>query len=556
MKRLLGEEFDSFLASFDAGRQNALRVNRLKITPEEFEEAAPFHLERVPWTDNGYYVDYRDMPGQHPWYRAGLYYLQEPSAMAPAEILPVTPGDRVLDLCAAPGGKATELGAKLGGKGILVANEISQSRVRALQRNIELFGITNSVVTNESPSRLSERFPEYFDKVLVDAPCSGEGMFRKMPEAVKAWYPEKVHECAAVQREILLRAADMLCPGGYMVYSTCTFEPEENELAIAHLLRKRPDMRLIRIPRTGGRESFSRAYSLRELYGKGFRVPEDELRDMKGLPEQDPAWREAGMVSGSEADLTCAVRIWPHRAGGEGHFTALLRKQPVEDLTETGCAPGSKEKNTDVWCPAPKRENEIPGAGRGGQKREYGIPGAGLGGRKREYGISGAGRGGQKREYGMSGAGRGGPKRAAAALRDMQLAEQFFEEYLPDRKIDIHRCEVRDGHVYLMPQDCPDVRGLKFLRAGLYLGEQKKNRFEPSQELAMALSGAEGLEKICIRMSSSDERLAAFLRGEAIRLEEAGRNGWRLVCADNWPAGWGKLNGGLLKNHIPAGWRS
>ena len=173
------------------------------------------------------------------------------------------------DLCAAPGGKATELGVRIGGEGLLVANEISSSRVRALKRNLELFGIRNAIVTNEPPHRLQERFLSFFDQVLVDAPCSGEGMFRKNPEAVATWSLEKVKECAAVQREILPLAADMLRPGGYLVYSTCTFEPEENELAIWHLLLRRPDMELVRIDCTQGRESFARAYSAGELAEKG-----------------------------------------------------------------------------------------------------------------------------------------------------------------------------------------------------------------------------------------------------------------------------------------------
>lgn len=502
IRRLLGEESDSFLASFDGDRKNALRVNLLKLTPQQFEAAAPFRVERVPWTQNGYYVDYREKPGQHPWYRAGLYYLQEPSAMAPAQILPVKPGDRVLDLCAAPGGKATELGARLDGRGILVANEISSSRVRALEHNIELFGIRNGVVTNESPSRLADRFPEFFDCVLVDAPCSGEGMFRKMPEAAKAWYPEKVEECARVQREIILQAADMLRPGGYMVYSTCTFEPAENELVIAHLLRQRPDMELMEISCTEGRESFSKAFPLEELYEKGYRLPEDVRRD---------------------PDFTKAVRIWPHRAEGEGHFIALLRKQ-----TQSGIF---TERTFDICGTDERAEGSRKKTGR--QKKAF--SGKTPHGRFEEGGI---------------------PK------QERMLLEQFLETYDTDRNIDINRCEIRSGHVYLMPEDCPKLQGLRFLRAGLYLGELKKNRFEPSQELALSLPAAKQMDRgqitddgIHIMIPSGDEKLDAFLKGEAIRLEEAGPSGWRLVCADSWPAGWGKMTGGVLKNHIPAGWR-
>ena len=277
MERLLGDDYQEFLNSYDQPRRNGLRVNRLRVAPEEFLRTAPFRVEPIPWADNGFYVDYRDMPARHPWYNAGVYYLQEPSAMAPAQILPAEPGDRVLDLCAAPGGKATELGAKLAGEGLLVANEISASRVRALLRNIEQSGIPNALVTNETPAHLAERFPEFFDKVLVDAPCSGEGMFRKDPDAVRAWYPEKAAECAAVQREIILHAADMLRPGGCMVYSTCTFAPEENELVLLHLLKNRPQIELVQIPRTEGRESFSPAFSIEKLRECGYDTGEESF---------------------------------------------------------------------------------------------------------------------------------------------------------------------------------------------------------------------------------------------------------------------------------------
>ena len=500
MKMLLADEYDTFLNSFSEGRKNALRVNRLKMTADEFEKAAPFPARRVPWTENGFYIDYRDQPGQHPWYRAGVYYLQEPSAMVPAAVLPVSPGDRVLGLCAAPGGKATELGARLGGEGVLVANEISSSRARALERNIELFGIRNCVVSNETPARLLERFPEYFDGVLVDAPCSGEGMFRKDCEAARAWYPDKVRECSEVQKEIILQASDMLRPGGYMVYSTCTFEPDENELVIAHLLTCRDCMELVEIPCGGGRESFARAFSMEELAGKGY--------DTSGY---------------AHADTRGAVRIWPHRSGGEGHFIALLRKRVGE-------------KHSDRKRAADKRSAD-------------------------------------------------GSKNIDISRGDYQLIAQFASKYAPGINIDIDRCVVKDGRVYLMPEDCPDIKGLKFLRAGLYIGDLKKKRFEPSQELAMALEPSRKLamafgqeaKPLCepgntlcraalnddlpaddgvrVYMSSEDKRLQSFLRGETVRLETGGENGWRLVCADRWPVGWGKLINGVLKNHIPAGWR-
>ena len=512
MRSLLREEYDAFRASFDEGRRNGLRLNRLKTTARMFEAVSPFALEKIPWTENGYYVDYREYPGRHPWYRAGVYYLQEASAMAPAQILPVHPGDRVLYLCAAPGGKATEIGARLSGEGILVANEISGTRVRSLEHNLELFGIGNCIVTNETPQRLLDRFPEYFDAVLVDAPCSGEGMFRKNPEAVSTWSVEKVSECARVQREILPQAADMLRAGGYLVYSTCTFEPEENELAIASLLRDRPDMELLKIPCTEGRQSFARAFSLDDLCRKGF-APFSRNETGGRFMDASGGWYSAGEASDAGLpDTTKAVRIWPHRAAGEGHFAALLRKLPAsgKETVRTGAKRSKKET---------KNRGRTDGRG--------------------SSGISG---------------------------REWEFMNRFLDRYWPGRTTDRSRYEVREDRVYLMPEDCPTIRGLHFLRAGLYLGDLKKNRFEPSQELALALPDIDHVrcdggsvsfdDGRSVRFPSGSSELDAFLQGESLRLEHSGANGWRLVCADCWPVGWGKLAGGMLKNHIPTAWRN
>ena len=245
MQQLLGEEYEAFLRGFDGKRQFGLRVNTSKIELEEFERIAPFHLRKIPWIPEGYFYEEEDAPARHPFYAAGLYYLQEPSAMTPASRLPVQPGERVLDLCAAPGGKATALGAKLRGKGLLVANDINNARAKALLRNLELFGISNAFVTNEPPYVLAEKYPEYFDKIMVDAPCSGEGMFRKNPAVIDAWQEKGPEYFSRLQKEIILHGADMLRPGGRMLYSTCTFSPAENERVITHLLRERPEMEVI-----------------------------------------------------------------------------------------------------------------------------------------------------------------------------------------------------------------------------------------------------------------------------------------------------------------------
>ena len=249
MQELLGEEFGQYLESFKEEWKPGLRVNTLKLSPGELAELVPWNLEPVPWADNGFYYDGTLdgevlRPSKHPAYYAGLYYLQEPSAMTPAAMLPVVPGDRVLDLCAAPGGKSTELASKLKGRGMLVSNDISYSRARALLKNLELAGAANICVTSEGPEKLAGVWPEFFDKILVDAPCSGEGMFRRDEDMVKDWNEKGPEYYMPIQRQILSQAAAMLRPGGYMLYSTCTFSVEEDEGNVAYVLEEFPQMQL------------------------------------------------------------------------------------------------------------------------------------------------------------------------------------------------------------------------------------------------------------------------------------------------------------------------
>jgi NOL1/NOP2/sun family putative RNA methylase len=233
MKQMLEEEYPAFLNSYEDARYQALRINPSKTDTDRFTEETSFHLQPVPWEANGFYYEKEDQPGKHPYHEAGVYYIQEPSAMAPAAYLDAQPGEKVLDLCAAPGGKSTQIAAAMQGKGLLVSNEIHPARAKILSENIERMGIRNAMVTNESPQALASVFTEYFDRIMVDAPCSGEGMFRKNEQACDEWSPENVKTCAARQQEILSCAASMLRPGGRIVYSTCTFAPEENEGTIA-----------------------------------------------------------------------------------------------------------------------------------------------------------------------------------------------------------------------------------------------------------------------------------------------------------------------------------
>ena len=426
---------------------------------EEFERIAPFHLKKVPWISNGYFYEAEDAPAKHPFYSAGLYYLQEPSAMTPASRLKVQPGERVLDLCAAPGGKATELGAALQGEGLLVANDINTARARALLRNLELFGISNSFVTNEPPHVLAERFPEFFHKIMVDAPWSGEGMFRKNPAVVDSWQEKGPEYFSKLQREIIVQAADMLLPGGMMFYSTCTFSPLENEKTITHLLKERPDMEVI------------------------------PMEDYEGFAEGLTSYR------GEVFDESCKLcrRIWPHKMSGEGHFMALLHKKSgtQQQVQQT-------VSQSSIWWEKCKGLNK--------------------------------------------------EQKAAA--------EDFFSHV--NIAYDGKRIDVRGDNLYYLPAPKYDGRGLHFLRNGLFMGEFKKKRFEPSQPFALALH-AQDFDQV-LDFPADDERLSRYLRGETLDVSdliagEKKRKGWQLVMVAGHPLGFGKLVNNNLKNKYPAGWR-
>jgi NOL1/NOP2/sun family putative RNA methylase len=302
MQTFLGDEFAAFEASFQQPRVNSLRLNPLKLEPLELMQHFQ-NLESVPWCNLGFYVPFEARAGAHVLHALGVYYVQEASAMAVASILEPQPGERVLDLCAAPGGKSTHLASLMQGQGLLVSNEIVNSRARILAENLERLGLP-AVVMNEDPARLAAAWGSYFDRVLVDAPCSGEGMFRKNPDAALEWSEASVLACSHRQTEILRSAAQLLKPGGTMVYSTCTFSIEENENVIEQFLEEHSEFELENI------------FNI-EHVGDGLR------------PSPTTDW---GFDFGRDPDGFTA-RLWAHKLRGEGHFIAKLRKMSADDTS-------------------------------------------------------------------------------------------------------------------------------------------------------------------------------------------------------------------------------
>ena len=450
MKAFLGDEWDDFLYSYDNNRFQALRFNTLKVQrPEErmriLKTLKISSDKKVSWANEAYYFDENVRPGKHPYHEMGLYYIQEPSAMSAAALLAPKPGMRVLDLCAAPGGKSTQLATYLGDSGLLVSNEINTQRSRILSQNIERMGIKNAIVTNEDSFVLASHFPGFFNAIQVDAPCSGEGMFRKLPEAIEQWSMENVEICAARQKEILDNAAVMLKPGGTIVYSTCTFSKEENEDVIEYFLEKHPD------------------FTLEEM-----------------------------------------ERFWPHKVDGEGHFVAkLVRRGSINEFVEA-------DRKTKKIKNNKNRKNET---------------------------------------------------KPALTKENMKLLSEFLDETISEDMaawIKNSRLVMFGEQLYRLPDMEVDIKGLKVQRAGLHIGEFKKQRFEPSHSLALALKLSEA--KNVVKLTCDNPQTIGFFNGQSVMLsdEQAAecKKGWALVCVDGYPAGWGKVNGTQVKNHYPKGLRN
>lgn len=468
MKAFLGNEWDDFLYSYDNNRFQALRFNTLKVqSPEErmriLKVLGISSDKRVSWADEAYYFDENVRPGKHPYHEMGLYYIQEPSAMSAAALLAPKPGMRVLDLCAAPGGKSTQLATYLGDSGLLVSNEINTQRSRILSQNIERMGIKNAIVTNEDSFVLASHFPGFFNAIQVDAPCSGEGMFRKLPEAIEQWSMENVAICAARQKEILDNAAVMLKPGGVIVYSTCTFSKEENEDVIEYFLERHPD------------------FTLEEM-----------------------------------------ERFWPHKVDGEGHFVAkLVRRGSVNelgadyDVCEDSC---NKVEDTGLKVDRKTKKNK-------NSKN-----------RKNET-------------------------KPALTKENMKLLSEFLDETISEDVaawIKNSRLVMFGEQLYRLPDMEVDIKGLKVQRAGLHIGEFKKQRFEPSHSLALALKLNDA--KNLVKLTCDNPQTIGFFNGQSVVLSDEQtaecKKGWALVCVDGYTAGWGKVNGTQVKNHYPKGLRN
>ena len=430
MKSLLQDEYESYLESFNIQRMYGLRINTSKISVNDFLKINPFNLTPIPWTNDGFYFSDTDKPSKHPYYYAGLYYLQEPSAMLPAQVLPIDENDIVLDACAAPGGKSSKLANKLNGTGLLISNDISVSRAQVLLKTLESQGVTNSYVLAEDIDKIN--LNNTFDKILIDAPCSGEGMFRKDPELIKSWVEKGNEYYSSLQKKIISKALDLLKDGGKLVYSTCTFSKIENEDIIEYALSICPQLKVL------------------------------------------PIKKYNGFVSGLTESTTNCVRLYPHRIKGEGHFVALLQK-------------GEQIKKSAI-------SNNV-----------------------------------------------------SAILPD----NDFFSNI--NKKFENYKLVQRENKLYMEPNININTSGLRVLRSGLFLGKYKHDKFEPSQALALSLKKNE--YKNTVTFNLEDERVIKYLKCETLDVKDKHINGYVLVCVENYPLGFGKVEKGILKNKYPANYR-
>ena len=496
-RALLGDRFDVLYAAPQETAERGVTVSALRASPEQFAQKADFPLEASPFCKAAFVVHQPDFkPGRHPYHHAGVFYSQEPSASSAAPLLGVRPGMRVLDMCAAPGGKSSQLAAALQGRGVLVSNEYVAARADILKSNLERMGVPNAVVLNETPARIADALPEFFDRVLVDAPCSGEGMFRKEPVARTQHCEALVKQCAELGVQILDCAAAVLAPGGQLVYSTCTFAPEEDEGQVAAFLQRHPEF---------------------------------ELADALGNVDYTfGSEGEANRTGGLPLDVSKVRRIWPCQ-GGEGHFMARLVKNGTPRALP---AEGEYTPEEQLWLAAAEAAGK-KAKGKGGKPAKA----ADARSARRENARA-------CREA-VRGAGRSRETAAEAVSPAQNLAawQEFAKEYFPalaDRPAVVH------GGGVLLPVPFPQTN-LHVLRAGVFVGSVQKGRFVPEHHLFTAF-GAQCTN--CEQLTLDDPRTVEYLSGREVEARTAA-DGWCCVTVDGWPLGGGKVSGGRVKNHYP-----
>ena len=501
-RALLGQRYEQLYAAPQQTAERGVTVSALRTTPEQFAQRADFPLEPSPFCKAAFVVHQPDFkPGRHPYHHAGVFYSQEPSASSAAPLLGVQPGMRVLDLCAAPGGKSSQLAAALQGRGVLVSNEYVAARAEILKSNLERMGVSNAVVLNETPARIAEALPEFFDRVLVDAPCSGEGMFRKEPVALQQHCEALVKQCAELGAQILDCAAAALAPGGQLVYSTCTFAPEEDEGQVAAFLQRHPE------------------FVLADVLGNV-----DYTFGSVG---------EENRTGGLPLDVSKVRRIWPCQ-GGEGHFIARLVKAGTP---RTLPAPGEYTPEEQLWLAAAAEQSKKQKPGKGKPARAESRD-ARASRRENARVLREEVQGKRGRRAGDSGAGE-----SASPAQSLAAWHEFAAQYFP--ALADHPAVVHGGGV-LLPVPFPQT-GLHVLRAGVFVGSVQKGRFIPEHHLFTAF-GARCTNRE--ELTLADPRVTDYLSGREMAASTAA-DGWCCVTVDGYPLGGGKVSAGRVKNHYP-----
>ena len=587
-REILKDEFPAFLRALALPPRRALRLNPQRNGAEQ--AAAPFLPDgapRVPWEPLGRYLAADAKPGAGIAHAAGAFYLQDASAMAPVATLDPQPGERVLDLCAAPGGKSGQIAARLNGRGFLLSNEIEFSRARILLGNLERLGVTNAFVTSAPAEALARALPAFFDRVLVDAPCSGEGMFRRDPEAASQWNPDAPAGCAARQTAILNDAARMVRPGGKLVYSTCTFNRLENEGTVREFLRAHPDFEpdAFDLPGVGasrdgclrlwphriegeghflarftrkGEETCARNVSLPEVRAsvESRRVESETFSVRAQINDGAPSEARATAESGRIESETFPVRALPEaRASAESgrveSETSSVRAQINDGAPSEARATAKSGRVESETFPVRVQVNdgapsEACATAESGRIESETFPVRASKGSGRFESPNDRLRTDNSRRASA-------PKGRAAASRDSRgkgtpkpdLSE--FVRALPEGEIVVDGDEVR--LVSALAPDPAKLTGVRVLRAGLPLATLGRSHIEPAHALAMALDPETAQQTIDL----TDEQAASYLSGEAFPVDAP--SGWTLAAWRGLPLGWCKITGGTLKNHLPKGLR-